>query len=528
MKKLILTILLTLVICSPAWADHWVYIRLEDRVGPTKEATAERSKRGDIVDIREVNPQNVPTAKEKSEYMILKVSGLTGNDIELWKEVWREQKGIQPSGSPIYETKAYRKKLVDVNNLGIVAKKGEATLTLSKTIVGTVTRDKTEGDLAKYDFKTKMYAMSRPFKIAWLWYDRRAFAETISTINKSGEDYNTVTLWEDAKDGDLVAETRQETGELYDDDGNLTDNPTIDGVTTNATYFMKLTSPVGERHNGTVSQGAKIIKTNASILTVNGNYTVIEWIIFEVTADTAGAVDDVDVIKSLGQTGVVIKNNMVHLVLVDAGSGSDRWRGIRVGISADTTAEYYILNNIVYGFNDGGASGNSWDGVVLEFGLNFFETKTVYLYNNTIYNSTDSGMFFDVRNSATTGYVVNNLSVGNGTDFVFDADMTVGANDYNASSDSSATGSNSLNTASTSDFVSVTAGSEDLHLVSVAVEINEGDDLGTTQGVNFDIDNRDRDAQGDVWDIGADEFVAAATGTQYLLNNAVFGNAVFQ
>ena len=31
-----------------------------------------------------------------------------------------------------------------------------------------------------------------------------AFAETVSTINKSGEDYDTLTLWEDAKDGDLI------------------------------------------------------------------------------------------------------------------------------------------------------------------------------------------------------------------------------------------------------------------------------------------------------------------------------------
>ncbi len=37
--------------------------------------------------------------------------------------------------------------------------------------------------------------------------------------------------------------------------------------------------------------------------------------------------------------------------------------------------------------------------------------------------------------------------------------------------------------------------------------MDAGADLGTNQESNYDIDGRDRDAQGDTWDMGADEFV---------------------
>ena len=40
------------------------------------------------------------------------------------------------------------------------------------------------------------------------------------------------------------------------------------------------------------------------------------------------------------------------------------------------------------------------------------------------------------------------------------------------------------------------------------MSIDAGNDLLTKNGVNFDIDGRDRDALADVWDLGADEFVS--------------------
>ena len=62
-------------------------------------------------------------------------------------------------------------------------------------------------------------------------------------------------------------------------------------------------------------------------------------------------------------------------------------------------------------------------------------------------------------------------------------------------------------------FVSTTAGSEDLHITADSVCVDAGTDLGTTGGTQTDINGRDRDSEGDTWDIGAHEFVEDADTT---------------
>ena len=86
------------------------------------------------------------------------------------------------------------------------------------------------------------------------------------------------------------------------------------------------------------------------------------------------------------------------------------------------------------------------------------------------------------------------------------------SDDTIAASANKATGSNSLvdKTLAQIDFVSTVTGSEDLHISQSSVCIGEGVDLGTTNGVEIDINGRDRDAKGDTWDIGAHEFTAVA------------------
>ena len=64
------------------------------------------------------------------------------------------------------------------------------------------------------------------------------------------------------------------------------------------------------------------------------------------------------------------------------------------------------------------------------------------------------------------------------------------------------------------DFVSTTAGSEDLHLDEDSVCIGAGVDLGTTNEVNIDIDGETM--SGD-WSIGADWVEAAVTGNPAFL-----------
>ena len=91
---------------------------------------------------------------------------------------------------------------------------------------------------------------------------------------------------------------------------------------------------------------------------------------------------------------------------------------------------------------------------------------------------------------------------------------------YCISDDGTATGTGSITSTSANLFVSTASGTEDFHLKTGADAIGAGFDYGTTPaGVEIDIDGRDRDAEGDTWDIGADQFVSAGGGFNAFLGS---------
>jgi hypothetical protein len=79
-----------------------------------------------------------------------------------------------------------------------------------------------------------------------------------------------------------VTATSQPTAHCYNDDGLLTDKLTIDGSTVNASYYLKVSVPEGERHNGVAGSGfvmkATGLNSNNSAITISDDYTVIEYI----------------------------------------------------------------------------------------------------------------------------------------------------------------------------------------------------------------------------------------------------------
>jgi hypothetical protein len=213
--------------------------------------------------------------------------------------------------------------------------------------------------------------------------------------------------------------------------------------------------------------------------------------------------------------------------------GADAPMGLHVlaaGASSDTLT---IQNNIIYNIieTDGdsaqGINTNKWAG-------------TANLYNNTIYNIDAQG-----SSKAAWGLVYGNVAsavvnVKNNLVAKMVADgassnerayqKSNGSSTENASNNLSddtvtttaykAPGSNSLQDKTLADisFVSTTANSEDLHIDADSDCVDAGVDLGTTNGVEIDINGRNRDSSGDTWDIGAHEFVPEATaGAAFLL-----------
>jgi len=505
MKRIVLLIL-TICFCFIASAglaeDYWMYVRTYDR--PTvdsaqvSDGTYGRSKKGDIISFLPVTHQFTPTEIEKKNYAIVKIDNITKKDIDKYTEAWEEKDGIYPDGSLRIKKIANRLYSLDIDTLNIKVGLSPTTLDFT-TILKPSISQKTESHLISYRWGYRKYAyIDKPLKIVRNFFIRPAYAaETVSDINGGTEAYNTLTLWEDDKDGDLAGDTRNETASCYDDDGDLTDQFTINDSTTDATYYMKVTSPSAERHDGTDTGWTLVhpdLANNTHIIVNLDNYTVLEWLNIT-NFDGSGNYQRVGAINSAAPYPT-IRNIIIH----DSNDFAlEEHSGIVVSnYNAPNNAKIY--NIIIYGLQ-----GDFDAPAAIE--QNDFANRNDFIYNNTAYNNEAVG--FHIHDSTCK----NNIGIGNKDgDFVFDAEAT---NDYNASGDASADGANSLNSGSgasaptTADFVSVTGGSENLHLDSGAVEIDVADDLGSPYDYDIDGDFRDTYTP---WDMGADEYVAVAAG----------------
>lgn len=337
-------------------------------------------------------------------------------------------------------------------------------------------------------------------------------AEVIKTIGITGRDYSTITLFEAAINNTTYPSAGTDVkGECYDDsafDEAVTFNQTdtnIDSIT--------LSVASGERHDGTAGSGARIVRSSsgdASLVAAVAENFVFEWL----EIDAAGNNVDWGVSSpSTAKDSFVVRNMIIH----DAIAGITTFAGIFVA-SVNTTIT--IINNIIYDMEKlTGTGATNVHGINFNLGLS---GKTVYTINNTVHNTTNEGggsglaegihiLTDGSANNFKNNVVTDTNGDTSGLIADYDATITTTTNVFNnLSSDTSAPGANSLiSKTSANQFVSTAGGTEDLHLKTGADAINAGVDLVTTPtGVNIDIDGRDRDAEGDIWDMGADEFVA--------------------
>ena len=329
----------------------------------------------------------------------------------------------------------------------------------------------------------------------------------MATVTKSigtlSRDYSTITLWEaDLDNGAIYSAGDDAQGECYND-SPFDESVTIDGGGTIGLNSVTLTVPVSERHDGTAGSGARIIySSQGTVISVGATIsTTISWL--ELKQTGTGNANKFNV-STAADNGITHNINNLLISGIAAGSQSFRnYYGIWTGGKSGSTRNAF--DNIVYNISH--ASGGS------PIGMNLSGAGTANSYNNTVFNVADAGgtLGTGINSSAASGDTQNSIAMDSGgSDF---AGTPIGNEDHNLSSDATAAGTGSLtNKLSANQFVSNTD-PYDLHLKTGADAIDAGVDLITTPtGVNIDIDGRDRDAQGDIWDMGADEFVAAAGG----------------
>ena len=350
--------------------------------------------------------------------------------------------------------------------------------------------------------------------------------------------FSTITLFEamvDDSSPSYWGGSDDVVGELHSD-STFTD-ATVNFNQKQSLASVKLTVNSDDRHDGTAESGVLWKPTANSghdqgIIRVAIDSFTVEWL--DISMDS---LDSRNTNKAIVLTGTnddcIIRNNLIHDKGGNPGNnGPHIIHAIAAGASGDTIS---ILNNIIYQIvetsNDSvsAINVNAWSG-------------TSNIYNNTIYNLTCAG-----SSKASTGIIFGNPSsaVANVKNNIVALLTVVGASTLARAyakwaSGSTANTANNLSDDTTHatydaenmkqslndtsaligktlaqiDFVSTSAGSEDLHLDTSSVCLEAGVDLGTTNGVNIDIDGVDRDATGVTWDIGADQkSVATSTGS---------------
>jgi len=243
------------------YADHWVYTRLEDRPGLTADKDKGRSKKGDIIAVREVGPTTVPSATASAEWHIVQVEGLTKADIV---EMTISNHDIEPNGEA-GKVHAYRKKKLD-ESWTDGKTKGKKVKKIKAKDLKDKLRDKTPDDFAKYERQRKWFAyVQHPINLAMNLFTPRAWGASSHTCNKSGEDYDTITLWEDANDGVLSGVIKLT---LFDDDGTLTDQVFMAGSTTSSSNYMFITVNDDDWHKGVIGTGFEMEGPNDTADTI--------------------------------------------------------------------------------------------------------------------------------------------------------------------------------------------------------------------------------------------------------------------
>lgn len=336
-------------------------------------------------------------------------------------------------------------------------------------------------------------------------------ATVTKTIGTSSRDYSSITAWEADLDssammGGVYSSGDDAVGEVYND-STFDERVVIDGGGSIGLSSVKLTVASADRHDGRAGTGAKIQysgSTNPSVV-LKRNDVTIEWLELDMSSAGSGVHSALN-IGANADTNVFIRNNIIHSLVEQGGAV----HGIYVWNSGSGSNTRYITNNVIYNLED-----SSDDA----YGIRVVASNyPVEILNNTVYyvqtvSDTSSGFFIEDSDAILKNNVAAR-STGSTSDCFSGSAFSSSTHDYNLSTDSTATGTNSVTGEAYDDlFVSTAEGTEDLHLKEGADAIGVGVDLGTTPtGVNIDIDGRDRDSEGDVWDIGADQYVAAGGG----------------
>jgi hypothetical protein len=303
-----------------------------------------------------------------------------------------------------------------------------------------------------------------------------------------GKDYSSLSAAEAGEQGDLVALDRQLDIECYAFQD--TSQVIIDGWTTDATRYIRIYAKAGERHAGVWNTSKYYLELSVSnssggVLRIRDEYTRLEYLQVRNTNgsptqfnstiydDDGGNVTVDGCITRGGHAGIDLATNGTK---VNTARNCIAYGGVRGGIGLNTAGNRVDWLNCTL-------IGTSY-GLQNQASGTYALAKNVYAHGGTAGfvstgSDTDGGVFTKTNCMSSDTSATNNTNGGGATNCTNNVAH------------------------STVNFVSVTSGSEDYHLVSGSALIDAGTDLSGTFTKDIDGDTRSG-----TWDVGADEFVA--------------------
>lgn len=318
------------------------------------------------------------------------------------------------------------------------------------------------------------------------------------TVCPSGCDYTALETCMNANEQNLVTADQYLDVEISGDwsGGADTTNVTIHNYTTDSTRYINIYTTGSARHAGVYSTSKYLLKPTSTStttlycgITSDTGKTTIDGLIIDGSNITSSWVMVVQ--TNLYGANFGFKNNIVV-----GNTGIQGHSGVFLQGGRGSS---YIRNNIVYNFTGLYASG-----IRIET-----SNSSTRVDNNTVYNT-----YRGLDAYSADGYVYNNAIMSCSSQCIKDAfQLNGGSNNItsDATGDDSPLTGGLINYTTYADyFVSVTGGSEDFHVKDTDSALYDaGADLSGTFTTDIDGDTRSQ------WDIGADEYVAAAAGVTH-------------
>jgi len=340
----------------------------------------------------------------------------------------------------------------------------------------------------------------------------------IDPDNGSGTNYTSLSAWEAGEQGDLTGARDEIAVAKCRCTGGTADTTAVDiaGWTTDTTHYIKIWTDPSEsyRHDGKWNTSKYRITSNAYFATIcNNNGARLDLWLDGLQIENSREYESGAAGAGLWSYQTYIANITVsNCIIRNTASSPCAGSGVTVLDAADSGTTYFkCYNNIIYGFSGG------YDGAGIRYNRTANgATRHIICYNNTLYGNYKN-LFLNPNWPGSEPVYIhskNNLLYNHtgGGDFVRSDDGGTWDVENDLSSDAT-----SLDTSHRNQTVAfVDADNRDLHLsASDTAARGQGTNLSSDSYLPFstDIDGQDRGGSGASWDIGADEYAAATSGS---------------